>query len=94
LVPTHVTPDGLDPNATPLASSGLAAQPRVIAAANANEVMTEQLGDLIEHAEAGLCGCPQCQRYLRVRSLLLGIFTNSAPAVFMAEGFERKGAAR
>ena len=80
MVPTHVTPEGLNSTATPLA-----ARHRVIAAANANEVMTEQLGDLIEHAEGGICGCPQCQRYLQVRSLLLGIFTDSTQAVFMAK---------
>jgi hypothetical protein len=38
--------------------------------------MREQLEFLIEHVEAGVCGCVQCQRYLRARSLLLEAFTD------------------
>jgi hypothetical protein len=37
--------------------------------------MREQLEYLIEHiAEIGMCGCSECQRFLRVRSALLEIF--------------------
>ena len=44
------------------------------------DVMREQLEYLIEHvAEKGICGCSECQRFLRVRSELLEIFT-SGPA--------------
>ena len=39
------------------------------------EVMREQLEYLIEHrAGAAGCGCSECQRYLRVRAILLEIF--------------------
>jgi hypothetical protein len=42
---------------------------------NANDVMREQLEYLINHiAEQGICGCSQCQRYFRTRSVLLEIF--------------------
>jgi hypothetical protein len=51
-----------------------AAQPRVIAAADTNEVMQEQLQFLIEHAGTGTCGCQQCDRYIRVRALLMELF--------------------
>jgi hypothetical protein len=50
----------------------------VIAAADANEVMREQLDFLIEHAQSGPCGCLQCERYIRARTLLLEAF-RSAP---------------
>ena len=49
-------------------------KPRVIAAADANEVMREQLDLLIEHAQGGHCGCLQCERYVRARTLLLEAF--------------------
>lgn len=49
--------------------------PRIVEAAYVNEVMREQLEYLIEHAEDRIpCGCPECQRYLRVRTILLEIF--------------------
>ena len=51
--------------------------PGVVVAADANEVMLEQLKYLIEHAKNCASGCPQCQRYMRVRSLLLDAFTDS-----------------
>ena len=78
--PTHVAQEGA--NSVP--SSELAARPRVVAAADANEVMLEQLEYLIEHAKSGVCGSPQCQRYLRARSLLLDVFTDSPLAVSSA----------
>ena len=35
---------------------------------------------LIGHTtDAGLCGCSECQRYVRVRALLLEIFSEPAP---------------
>jgi hypothetical protein len=54
--------------------------PRVLEPANENDVMREQLEYLIGHtADRGLCGCSECQRYLRVRALLLEIFSEPAP---------------
>ena len=54
--------------------------PRVSQPADENDVMREQLEYLIGHtADHGLCGCSECQRYLRVRALLLEIFTEPAP---------------
>ena len=54
--------------------------PRVPEPADESEVMREQLEYLITHAaEAGICGCSECQRYLRVRSLLLEIFSEPEP---------------
>jgi hypothetical protein len=54
--------------------------PRVSEPADENDVMREQLEYLIGHtADQGLCGCSECQRYLRVRALLLEIFTEPAP---------------
>jgi hypothetical protein len=42
---------------------------------DANDIMREQLEYLINHiAEQGICGCSQCERYLRARSVLLEIF--------------------
>jgi hypothetical protein len=55
----------------------LVVRPRIIAAADANEVMREQLEFLIEHGQKGDCGCRQCERYHRVRTLLLQAFTES-----------------
>ena len=50
--------------------------PRVPEPADESDVMREQLEYLIAHAtEPGTCGCSACQRYLRVRSLLLEIFS-------------------
>ena len=54
--------------------------PRVLEPADENDVMREQLEYLIGHtADRGLCGCSECQRYLRVRALLLEIFSEPAP---------------
>ena len=66
----HVTPES-DANTV---VSVEAPRPLAIAPADVNEVMREQLEYLIEHAGGGTCGCPQCQRYLRARSLLMEIF--------------------
>ena len=42
---------------------------------DANDVMREQLEYLINHlTEQGICGCSECQRYFRCRSVLLEIF--------------------
>ena len=50
--------------------------PRVPEPADESDVMREQLEYLIAHAtDRGACGCSECQRYLRVRSLLLAIFS-------------------
>ena len=73
----HVTPNGLNSDAHPAASDGLPVRPRAIVAAEANEVMREQLEYLIEHAGSGICGCRQCNRYLLVRSLLMEIFADA-----------------
>ena len=49
---------------------------RIQEPADESDVMHEQLEYLIGHAaEPGICGCSECQRYLRVRSLLLAIFS-------------------
>ena len=54
--------------------------PKVSEPADENEVMREQLEYLIGHtADTGLCGCSECQRYVRVRALLLEIFSEPAP---------------
>jgi len=46
-----------------------------IESANENDVMREQLEYLIDHtAEHVQCGCAECRRYLRARSILLEIF--------------------
>ena len=43
--------------------------------ADENDVMREQLEYLMDHtAEHTQCGCSECQRYLRARSILLEIF--------------------
>jgi hypothetical protein len=50
-------------------------RPGVPEPADERDVMREQLEYLIGHAaEPGICGCSECQRYLRVRSVLLEIF--------------------
>jgi hypothetical protein len=74
--PTQITPE----IANPEAPVGLATKPRVVTAADANEVMREQLEFLIEHAQAGDCGCPQCGRYFRARTLLLEAFSDTQKA--------------
>ncbi len=54
--------------------------PRVPEPADESDVMREQLEYLIGHAtERGTCGCSECQRHLRVRSLLLEIFCEPEP---------------
>ncbi len=54
--------------------------PRVPEPADESDVMREQLEYLIAHtSERGNCGCSECQRYLRVRSLLLEIFSEPEP---------------
>ena len=48
--------------------------------ADESDVMREQLEYLIGHAaERRVCGCSECQRYLRVRALLLEIFSEPEP---------------
>ena len=74
--PTQITPEIANPEAT----VGLATKPRVVVAADANDVMREQLEFLIEHAQGGDCGCPQCARYHRARALLLEAFNEAPPA--------------
>jgi hypothetical protein len=71
--PTQITPEIANPDAT----VGLVTQPRVVVAADVNDVMREQLEFLIEHAQGGDCGCPQCNRYHRARTLLLEAFADS-----------------
>ncbi len=58
----------------PVSTVGLATQPRVVASADTDDVLREQLEYLIEHAHAGACGCSQCQRYQRARSILMEVF--------------------
>ena len=53
---------------------------RVPEPADENDVMREQLEYLIGHAtDSGMCGCSDCQRYLRARSALLEIFSEPTP---------------
>jgi len=53
---------------------------RVPEPADENDVLREQLEYLIAHvSEQGVCGCPDCERYLRVRSVLLEIFSEPEP---------------
>jgi len=68
--PTQSTPE----KSNPVAPGGLVAHPQAILAADANEVMREQLDYLIEHAQGGPCGCAQCLRYQRARTVLLELF--------------------
>jgi hypothetical protein len=72
--PKHVTPKGLNTDANPGVLSGAVVSRLIVTAADANEVMREQLEYLIEHAAGGTCGCTLCHRYLRTRALLLEIF--------------------
>ena len=68
MTPTPITkPDSIAPGEP-------AAHSRLVIAADANDVMREQLDYLIEHAEGGPCGCAQCHRYQRARSVLLEVF--------------------
>jgi hypothetical protein len=46
-----------------------------IESANENDIMLEQLEYLIDHTAGQVqCGCSECRRYLRARSILLEIF--------------------
>ena len=68
MTPTPITnPDSIAPGEP-------ASHSRLVIAADANDVMREQLDYLIEHAEGGPCGCAQCHRYQRARSVLLEVF--------------------
>ena len=71
--PTQITPVVTNADGT----VGLVTKPRVVVAADMNDVMREQLEFLIEHSQGGDCGCSQCNRYHRVRTLLLEAFTES-----------------
>ena len=75
--PTQITPDMTNADAT----VGLVAKPRVVVAADVNDVMLDQLERLIEHAQNGVCGFEQCERYLRARSLLLTELFPESPGV-------------
>ena len=70
--PTQVTPEN-----TNSASAAQLAKPRVISAADVNEVMLEQLEYLVEHTQGGDCGCALCDRYWRARAVLMEIFAES-----------------
>jgi hypothetical protein len=72
---THAELDGM--KTTPHEALSL---PRVPEPADESDVMREQLEYLIGHAaERDICGCSECQRYLRVRTLLLEIFSEPEP---------------
>ncbi len=65
---------------TKITSHNALSLPRVPEPADESDVMREQLEYLIAHtSERGNCGCSECQRYLRVRSLLLEIFSEPEP---------------
>jgi hypothetical protein len=71
----HAELDGT--KTTPHNASSLA---RVPEPADESDVLREQLEYLIGHAtERASCGCSECQRYLRVRSLLFEIFSEPEP---------------
>jgi hypothetical protein len=74
MTPNRPECDGLDPAATAGASSRPTSGAAVVAAADANDVMREQLYYLIEHVGRGICGCRDCKRYVRARRLLTEIF--------------------
>lgn len=74
MTPKNVTSEEVKTNTNSGKLTGLALSQLVVAAADANSVMREQLEYLIEHAENGTCGCRQCHRYLRAQALLLEIF--------------------
>jgi len=68
--------------------------PRVLEPAADADVMREQLDYLIEHAaRAPECGCLECQRYFRVRSILLEIFDEPRPAKVVEIGLQLAQAA-
>src|SRR5882762_4848690 len=55
--PTQGKPDG----ANAARADQLATRPGVVQAADANDVMLDQLERLIAHAQNGVCGCEQCE---------------------------------
>lgn len=56
---------------------------RTPAAPAETDILREQLEYLIDHATGSpQCGCSECQRYLRVRSILLEIFGEPPGANF------------
>ena len=54
--------------------------PRVPEPADPNDVLREQLEYLIDHTERGVCGCHECERYARVREILLALFSEPQAA--------------
>jgi len=85
--PTQGKPD----DANSAAAVHLATRPGIVQAADANDVMREQLEFLIEHAQDGNCGCEQCQRYLRARTLLMEAFADSPRAALMKKASTPSG---
>ena len=79
MTPTRVTPE----NANPAGAVPLPARPRVVAAANENEVMLEQLEYLIEQRHDVICDCAACQRYLRARNVLMEFFADPPKPVLV-----------
>lgn len=68
-----------EPDETSTAHGGFRS-PRVSEPADENDVMREQLEYLIRHAvRGGICGCSECGRYLRARTVLLEIFSEPEP---------------
>ena len=57
-----------------VSAEGELSLPRVPEPADPNDVLREQLEYLIDHSERGACGCHECERYERVRAILLAIF--------------------
>ena len=74
MTPNRPECDGLNPVAEAPASSRPASGAVVVEAADANDVMREQLYYLIEHVGSGMCGCRDCKRYVRARRLLMEVF--------------------
>jgi hypothetical protein len=74
MTPNRPECDGLNPVAEATESSRLSSGALVVAAADANDVMREQLYYLIEHVGSGICGCRDCKRYVRARRLLMEVF--------------------
>ena len=74
MTPNRPEFDALDPEANVTESSRPASGPVVVAAANADDVMREQLYYLIEHVGSGICGCRDCKRYVRARRVLMEVF--------------------
>ena len=74
MTPNRPEYDGPDPEANATGPTRPASGAAVVAAANANDVMREQLYYLIEHVGSGICGCRDCKRYVRARRLLMEVF--------------------